>query len=110
MSISGLDPPRLTPSSLVVPLYTSAAFICEGIGDQLNWIVQSTILTDSIKQKRNITVSYSNTSSSLSLVLSAQLSVYALPMNDGLNIGCQIIISSPFEQLFSNTSILTIEG
>ena len=108
MSISGLDPPRLTPSLLVAPLYTSAVFTCEGTGDQLNWIVQSTILTDSIKQKRNITVSYSNSSSRANLSL--VLSVNALPLNDGLNIGCQLISLSPFDQIFSSTSTLIIEG
>lgn len=108
MSISGLDPPRLTPPLLVAPLYTSAVFTCEGTGDQLNWIVQSTILTDSIKQKRNITVSYSNSSSRANLSL--VLSVNALPLNDGLNIGCQLVLLSPFDQIFSSTSTLIIEG
>ena len=105
---SGLDI-SLTPPSLVVPLRTLATFTCEGPGDQLKWIVQSTELTNAIKQQRDITTCNSNVSSQTGN-LSSVLSVNALPINDGLNIGCQIISLSPFKQVFSNTSTLTIEG
>ena len=42
--------------------------------------------------------------------LSSILSVNALPINDGLNIECQIVSFSPFKQDFSNASTLTIRG
>ena len=96
----------VSPQSVTVPLNEKTNFTCKGNGNETNWLINSVILTDSIKQQRNITVSDISIGSNLSSILS----VMALPINDNLKIGCQIISLSPVEQVFSNTSTLTIRG
>ena len=96
----------VSPQSVTVPLNEKTNFTCKGNGNEINWLVKSVIPTESIKQQRNITIADISIGSNLSSILS----VMALPINDNLKIGCQIISFSPFKQLFSNTSTLKIRG
>ena len=101
------------PVSVTVPPFTTATFTCEGTGDELSWLVQSAILTDSIKHQRDITVTTTGSTDNTSF--SSVLTVNAIPDNDGLGIGCEVISynfsnpSNPFDRVISN-SILTVRG
>ena len=65
-------------------LYTTVEFSCKGIGDGLVWTVARNSLTDVVKQQRNITVTTSN----ISDTWSSNLTIYALPINDKIEIAC----------------------
>ena len=94
------------PVSVTVPPFTTATFTCEGTGDIMNWYVQSAVLTDSMKQQREITVTTTNTSNTN---FSSVLTVNAIPINTDLGIGCEVITFNPFNRAIS-TSVLTIRG
>ena len=78
----------LAPSSVTTPLYTLANFTCEGIGDVLSWTVGGNLLTDPSNQDREISVITNNISVD---VWSSVLTIRALPINDGIDIGCNVI-------------------
>ncbi|XP_019857016.1 PREDICTED: uncharacterized protein LOC109585391 [Amphimedon queenslandica] len=91
---------------------TEAIFTCEGTGDILNWLVESVSLTDSIKQQREVTVTTTNIGNT---DFSSVLTVKAIPINDGLGIGCEVIsynLSNPFNPFnrVVSGSALTIRG
>ena len=88
--------------SVTVLPFTIANFTCEGNGDTLTWTVNNSPLDDTISQERNITTT--NTGD-----LSSVLSVVALPINDGIEIGCIITSFSPFEVAASEAT-LSIRG
>ena len=91
---------------MTVPPFTKTTFTCEVTGDILNWLVESGVLTDFIKQQRQITVTTTNTSNTN---FSSVLTVNAIPINDGLGIGCEVITISPFNRVISGSK-LTIRG
>ena len=70
------------------PLYTPVNFTCEGMGKKLHWLVGGHSLTDSIKQNREISVTTNNISVD---VWSSVLTIRALPINDGISIGCIVV-------------------
>ena len=82
--------------------FTLTNFTCEGNGDTLTWTVNNSPLDDTISQQRNITVT--NTGD-----LSSVLRVIALPINDGIEIGCIVTSFNPF-QIAASEAILTIRG
>ena len=70
-------------------LYTLANFTCEGIGDSLVWTVQDNLLTDPSNQDREISVTTNNISVD---VWSSVLTIRALPINNGISVGCRIFV------------------
>ena len=91
---------------MAVPLYTLANFSCEGIGDILSWTVGGNSLTDPSNQDREISVTTNNISVD---VLSSVLTMRALPINDGISIGCTLIRFIPYDKKEIG-AILTIKG
>ena len=70
------------------PLYTLATFPCEGIGDVLLWKVEGHSLTDAIEETREISITTNNISVD---VWSSVLTIRALPINNGISVGCTVI-------------------
>ena len=95
----------VAPSSVTTSLNTLANFTCEGTGDVLDWTVQGDSLTDSIKQYREISVTTNNISVD---VWSSVLTIRALPINDGIGIGCTVVSES--FNVISKGSNLTVKG
>lgn len=95
----------VAPVSMTAPLYTSVSFQCIGTGDALTWLVESVSITDLVKQERNVTISSNNSDSTLSSVLT----INALPINDGIHIGCIIISFNPYDAVLVEV-VLTIQG
>ena len=58
------------------------------MGKKLHWIVGGHSLTDAIKQDREISVTTNNTSVD---VWSSVLTIRALPINDGISVGCVVV-------------------
>ena len=90
------------PVSVTVPIDTTTNFTCKGTGSLLNWLVQSGELNESIKQERKITV---NTTTHAANNFSSVLTVKALPINDNLTVGCEIITFNPFHRVISNSDL-----
>ena len=95
----------VSPSSVSAPLYTLVNFTCEGIGDLLSWTVGGISLTDPSNQDREISV----TTNSISVaVWSSVLTIRALPINDGISVGC-IVLDQNFD-FASKGATLTVKG
>ena len=96
----------LAPSPVSAPLYTLANFTCEGIGDVLLWTVEDSSLGNPSNQHREISVT---TTSNVSLgILSSVLTIRALPINDGISVGC-LVASNNFDFVSKGTT-LEVEG
>ena len=93
------------PSSISVPLYTLANFTCEGIGNVLHWTFEGHSLNDTIKETREISVTTNNASVD---VWSSVLTIRALPINDGKDVGCAVYNKS--YDIDSKGAILTVKG
>ena len=94
------------PVSVSVIIYTLANFTCEGIGDVLKWTVGGNSLTDPSNQDREISVTTNNISVD---VWSSVLTIRALPINNGVYVGC-IVISFNSQNFLKKGATLTVKG
>ena len=92
MSVQNIVDITVAPSLVTAPLYTMANFTCEGTGDILSWTVGSHALTDPSNQDREISVTTNNISVD---VWSSVLTIRALPINDDIDIGCNVVSFNP---------------
>ena len=96
----------VAPLSVSALIYNMVNFTCEGIGDILEWSVQGNSLTDPSNQDREISVTTNNISVD---VWSSVLTIRALPINDGIYVGCTVISFNP--QFFQKKgATLTVQG
>ena len=69
------------------------------------WAVAQAMLTETVKQERNVTVFTSNNNGSLSSILN----ITALPFNNGVRIGCIIASFDPYIPVAEEVT-LTVKG
>ena len=93
------------PSSVNTTLYTLVNFTCVGIGDLLTWTVHGNSVTDPSNQDREISVTTNNISVD---VWSSVLTIRALPINDGIGVGC-IVLGQNLD-FDSKGATLTVKG
>ena len=96
----------VAPLSVSAPLYTLANFTCEATGDLLKWFVHGHSLADPSNQDREISVTTNDISVG---VWSSVLTIRALPINDGISIGCAVISFNPCD-FREKGAILTVKG
>ena len=106
------DEITLAPKSVSVPLNTLVNFTCEGTGNRLSWTVEGYSLTDPSNQDREISVTTNNitvTTNNISVdVWSSVLTIRALPINDGIDVGCIIIEQN--SKFISEGATLAVKG
>ena len=91
---------------MTVLINTWVNFTCKGKGDILKWSVQGNELNDSSNQDRKISVTTNNISVDVWLSV---LTIRALPINNGLSVGCNLISFNPF--VFKEKgATLTVKG
>ena len=73
------------PVSRFAYLDTWSSFHCEGEGEVLLWQTNGELLTNEIKETRNITTHQDNSTTG---IVNSTLLILAKPENDDLNIGC----------------------
>ena len=95
----------IAPLSVISPLYTTVNFTCKGRGYVLIWSVQGNSLTDPTNQDREITVTTNNISVD---VWSSVLTIRALPINDGITIGCIVVGENSYP--ISKGATLIVKG
>ena len=86
-------------------LYKLGNFTCEGIGDKLLWSVQGNSPVDPSNQDREISVTTNNISVD---VWSSVLTIRALPINDGITVGCTVLDQNL--DFASEGATLTVKG
>ena len=91
--------------SVNTTLHTLVNFTCQGTGSKLSWTVEDNSLTGPIKETREISVTTNNISVD---VWSSVLTIRALPINDGISVGC-IMITQSFD-IVSIGATLTVQG
>ena len=74
-----------------------------GLGDELLWTVESDLLTDPSNEDREISVTTNNISVD---VWSSVLTIRALPINNGISVGC-IVLAPNFA---TKGASLTVRG
>ena len=85
-------------------LYTLVNFTCDGTGNTLIWTINDHSLTNGIKQYREISITTTN---NISVgVLSSVLTIRALPINDGIHVGC-LVFGESFD---SKGTTLRVKG
>ena len=83
-----------------------ATFTCEGTGDVLQWTIGGNSLTDPSNQDREISVTTNNISV---VVWSSVLTIRALPINNGVYVGCIVIIFNS-QNFLKKGATLTVKG
>ena len=96
----------VSPVSVSVIIYTLTNFTCEGIGDVLKWTVGGNSLTDPSNQDREISVTTNNISVDM---WSSVLTIRALPINNGVYVGCIVISFNP-KDFLKKGATLTVKG
>ena len=69
-------------------------FYCQGTGDTIAWILDGGSITDTIKQQREIFINSTSNGT-----LTSMLTIRALPINNGISVGCRIVTLMPFSFL-----------
>ena len=92
------------PKSVSTSLYVFVNFTCEGTGDTLSWTVEGNSLIDSSNRYREISVTTNNISVD---VWSSVLTIRALPINNGISVGCNLVGQNKF---ISKGATLTVKG
>ena len=87
------------------PLDKLVNFTCVGTGDALFWTVGGHSLTDTIEQDREISVTTNNISV---VVWSSVLTIRALPINDGISVGCTLVFQNFY--FVSKGATLKVKG
>ena len=83
----------VAPSPVTALLYTLVNFTCEGTGKKLYWAVEGSKVSDPSNQDREISVTTNNLPVDM---WSSVLTIRALPINDGMIIGCNVISFNPY--------------
>ena len=71
---------------VVAPPFELVHFNCEAPGDFSAWVVNNVALTDAIKEEREIVVTDMSSNGTQHSILT----IIALPINDGIDIGCLV--------------------
>ena len=95
----------MAPESMIAPLYAPVSFQCIGTGDILTWLIESNPVTDLVQHERNVTINDNSNGNNLASVLT----IIALPINDGIEIGCILASLNPYQPVFIEV-MLTIRG
>ena len=97
----------LAPPYVSAQLYTLVTFTCtsESTEHALEWTIQSHSLTDSSNQGRDVSVTTNNVTVDK---LSSVLTIRALPINDGIIVGCIVVDTSL--NIISKGANLKVEG